>query len=42
MDDRSDGSVDVLVGQGFEEIRTNRDANEELARPEASPSGPGC
>ena len=42
MDDRTDGSVDVLVGQGFEEVRTNRDANEELARPEASPSGPGC
>jgi len=42
MDDRTDGSVDVLVGQAFEEVRTNRDANEELARPEASPSGPGC
>jgi hypothetical protein len=42
MDDRSDGSVDVLVGQGFEEVLSNRDANEELARPEASPSGPGC
>ncbi len=42
MDDRVDTSVDVLVGQGFEEVLSNRDANEELARPEASPSGPGC
>ena len=42
MDDRTDATVDVLVGQGFDEIRTNRDAAEELARPEASPSGPGC
>ncbi len=42
LDDRSDKSVDVLVGQGFEEVRTNRDANDELARPEPSPSGPGC
>jgi hypothetical protein len=42
LDNRTDNSIDVLVGQGFEEIRSNRDANEELARPEASPSGPGC
>lgn len=42
LDDRADNSVDVLVGQDFEEVRTNRDANEELARPIASPSGPGC
>jgi hypothetical protein len=42
MDDRADNSVDVLVGQGFEEVLSNRDAKDELARPEASPSGPGC
>lgn len=41
-DDRADNSVDVLVGQDFQEVRTNRDSKEELARPEASPSGPGC
>ena len=42
QDDRTDNSGDVLVGQGFDEVRTNRDAKEELARPVASPSGPGC
>jgi hypothetical protein len=41
-DDRTDNSVDILVGQNFEEVRTNQDSKEELARPEASPSGPGC
>lgn len=41
-DDRLDNSVDVLVGQDFQEVLTNRDSKDELARPEPSPSGPGC
>jgi hypothetical protein len=41
-DDRTDGSVDVIVGQTFSDVLTTEDAREYLSRPIASPSGPGC
>jgi hypothetical protein len=41
-DDRKDNSVDIVVGQAFDKIRSNDEAHTELMRPSASPSGPGC
>ena len=41
-DERTDNSVDVIVGQAFDQIRNNSEARKELLRPSASPSGPGC
>ena len=41
-DDRTDSSVDVIVGQTFSDVLTTADARDYLSRPIASPSGPGC
>lgn len=41
-DARSGAVVDVVIGQGFQEVRERDAAQAELARPIASPSGPGC
>ena len=42
LDNRTDKSIDVVVGQGFESVRDKKSAGRELARPIPSPSGPGC
>lgn len=42
QDDRTDKSIEVVVGQGFESVRDKKEAGRELARPIPSPSGPGC
>lgn len=41
-DGRPDDSVDLIIGQKFEDVLTKSQAAEVLARPIASPSGPGC
>ncbi len=41
-DDRTDKSVDIIIGKGFDRILDKKQAARELARPYASPSGPGC
>lgn len=41
-DERTDDSVDVVLGQAFEDVLTNDAAHAELLRPSASPSGPDC
>jgi len=42
QDNRTDTSIDIVVGQGFESVRDKQAAQRELARPIPSPSGPGC
>ncbi|MEN9923525.1 MAG: hypothetical protein RIS09_1039 [Actinomycetota bacterium] len=42
QDNRTDKSIDVVVGQGFESVRNKAEATRELNRPIPSPSGPGC
>jgi hypothetical protein len=42
QDDRAGATVDVIVGQKFDNVASNADAHRELLRPSASPSGPGC
>ena len=41
-DGRDNATVDVIVGQRFDNVLTNEEAQEFLSRPIASPSGPGC
>ena len=41
-DGRPGDSVDLIIGQKFEDILTKAQAAEVLSRPFASPSGPGC
>lgn len=41
-DGRTDDSVDLIIGQKFENVLTKSQAAEILSRPIASPSGPGC
>jgi hypothetical protein len=41
-DERTDGSVDVIIGQAFEDLRTEEQVKTEMQKPVPSPSGPGC
>ena len=41
-DNRKDTSIEVVVGQGFENVRDKKEVERELSRPIPSPSGPGC
>ena len=41
-DGRTNATVDVIVGQSFDNVLTTDEAQEVLSRPIASPSGPGC
>lgn len=41
-DDRTDTSVDVVIGQAFEDLRTSEQVAVEMEKPLPSPSGPGC
>jgi hypothetical protein len=42
LDDRTDSTVDLIVGQNFRALQTNEQVEAEKMRPVASPSGPGC
>jgi len=42
QDKRSGKVIDFIVGQAFSDIYSSEKAAIELARPSASPSGPGC
>lgn len=41
-DSRATSDVDLIIGQKFEQLLNKAQADAELARPIASPSGPGC
>jgi hypothetical protein len=41
-DTRTGNAVDLVIGQAFDVILENDEVAEVLARPSASPSGPGC
>ncbi|MEY3407295.1 MAG: hypothetical protein RL038_356, partial [Actinomycetota bacterium] len=41
-DERTDGSVDLVIGQSFDDLRDDETVEREKSRPVASPSGPGC
>lgn len=41
-DERTDDSVDLVIGQTFEDLRDDDVVEREKSRPIASPSGPGC
>lgn len=42
VDERTDTTVDLIVGQGFDQVLTRAEADAKLSQPIASPSGPGC
>jgi hypothetical protein len=42
LDERTDSSVDLIVGQNFTTLQSNEQVEAEKLRPIASPSGPGC
>ncbi len=42
LDDREGAKVDFVIGQQFDDLRTDNQVKAELKRPIASPSGPGC
>lgn len=42
QDTRANKSVELIIGKGFNRILEKKQAARELARPYASPSGPGC
>ena len=42
QDTRANKSVELVIGKGFKRILEQKQADRELTRPYASPSGPGC
>ncbi|MEZ5118057.1 MAG: LytR C-terminal domain-containing protein [Candidatus Nanopelagicales bacterium] len=42
QDDRTDATIDTVLGEAFQKVRTSEQVQKALTKPVPSPSGPGC